>query len=93
MDGDDRTHPFRPAGAGFDYFIRPLLDAHGVSYDELTAVHGGQAQADKEAASAYTGKRIVRRITQGYSEDAAAKKLQHFLGKSRHLPPALCRRH
>jgi len=34
-----------PAGAGFDYFLRPLLEAHGVSYDEIEAIHGTQAAA------------------------------------------------
>lgn len=49
-----------PAGAGFDYFIRPLLEAHGVAYDDLVAVHGSQAQAvdylaDGSADAAFLG--------------------------------------
>jgi TRAP transporter TAXI family solute receptor len=31
-----------PQGAGFEYFIRPLLKAHGVTYDDFTAVYAGQ---------------------------------------------------
>jgi TRAP transporter TAXI family solute receptor len=49
-----------PAGAGFDYFLRPLLAAHGVDYDEIDAVHGSQAQAvdylsDGSADAAFLG--------------------------------------
>jgi len=29
-----------PAGAGFDYFLKPLLKAHGVSYDDLKVLNG-----------------------------------------------------
>ena len=31
----------RPEGAGFEYFIRPILRAHGVSYDDFDAVYAG----------------------------------------------------
>jgi len=34
-----------PSGAGFHFFIRPLLEAHGLAYEDLVAIHGGQAQA------------------------------------------------
>lgn len=49
-----------PAGAGFEYFIRPILDAHGVTYDDFTPLHGTQAQAvdmlaDGSAAAAFLG--------------------------------------
>jgi len=49
-----------PAGAGFEYFVAPLLGAHGVTYDDLTVLHGGQSQAvdmlaDGSAAAAFLG--------------------------------------
>lgn len=31
-----------PQGAGFEYFVRPLLQAHGLTYDDFTAVYAGQ---------------------------------------------------
>lgn len=31
-----------PAGAGFEYFVRPILAAHGVSYDDFTALNATQ---------------------------------------------------
>ena len=49
-----------PAGAGFDYFLKPLLDAHGVSYDDLTVLNGnyfaaGDMLADGKADAAFMG--------------------------------------
>ena len=32
-----------PAGAGFEYFLRPILNAHGVTYDDFTPLHNTQA--------------------------------------------------
>jgi hypothetical protein len=32
-----------PAGAGFEYFVRPILEAHGVSYSDFTALNATQA--------------------------------------------------
>lgn len=34
-----------PEGAGFEYFIRPLLEAHGVTYDDFEDVYAGQQSA------------------------------------------------
>ena len=31
-----------PEGAGFEYFIRPILGAHGLTYDDFEPVYGGQ---------------------------------------------------
>jgi uncharacterized protein len=31
-----------PEGAGFEYFIRPILEAHGVTYDDFEPVYAGQ---------------------------------------------------
>lgn len=33
-----------PEGAGFEFFIRPLLEAHGVTYDDFEDVYAGQQQ-------------------------------------------------
>ncbi len=49
-----------PAGAGFEYFVRPLLEAHGVAYEELNVLFGTQAaavdmMADGTAAAAFLG--------------------------------------
>ena len=49
-----------PAGAGFDYFLKPLLEAHGVSYDDLTVLDGdyftaGDMLADGKADAAFMG--------------------------------------
>ena len=49
-----------PAGAGFEYFLGPILKAHGVSYDDFTPLHNTQAGsvdmiADSSAAAAFLG--------------------------------------
>ncbi len=49
-----------PAGAGFDFFVRPILDAHGVSWDDLEVLHDTQAGAvgllsDRSAVAAFLG--------------------------------------
>lgn len=49
-----------PAGAGFEYFVRPILEAHGVAFDDLSVLYGTQAAAvdmlgDGTAAAAFLG--------------------------------------
>lgn len=49
-----------PPGAGFEYFVKPLLEAHGVSYSDFTPLFGTQAAAvdmlaDGSAAAAFLG--------------------------------------
>jgi len=49
-----------PAGAGFQYFLKPLLAAHGVTYDDFTPLYNTQAAAvdmlgDGSAAAAFLG--------------------------------------
>lgn len=49
-----------PAGAGFEYFLRPLLAAHGIRYKDFVPLHGTQATAvdmlaDKSASAAFLG--------------------------------------
>lgn len=49
-----------PAGAGFEYFLAPILAAHGVKYTDFTPLHNTQAGAvdmlaDGSAAAAFLG--------------------------------------
>lgn len=49
-----------PAGAGFEYFLEPILAAHGVSYQDFTPLHNTQAGAvdmlaDGSAVAAFLG--------------------------------------
>jgi TRAP transporter TAXI family solute receptor len=49
-----------PAGAGFEFFIGPLLEAHGVSYEDFTPLNNTQTGAvdmlgDGSAAAAFLG--------------------------------------
>ena len=49
-----------PAGAGFEYFLQPILGAHDVSYEDFTPLHNTQAGAvdmlaDGSAAAAFLG--------------------------------------
>ncbi len=49
-----------PAGAGFEYFIRPLLAAHGLTYDDFDPVNATQAGAvdllsDESVAASFLG--------------------------------------
>ena len=49
-----------PAGAGFEYFLRPILAAHGVTYEEFTPLYATQAGAvdllaDGSADAAFLG--------------------------------------
>ncbi|MCZ6636398.1 MAG: TAXI family TRAP transporter solute-binding subunit, partial [bacterium] len=32
-----------PAGAGFEYFLQPILKAHGITYDDFTPLNNTQA--------------------------------------------------
>ena len=48
------------AGAGWEFFIRPILEAHGLSYDDFTPLNNTQAGsvdmlADGSAAAAFLG--------------------------------------
>ena len=49
-----------PAGAGFEYFLKPILSAHGVGYQDFSPLHNTQAGAvdmlaDGSAAAAFLG--------------------------------------
>ena len=62
-----------PAGAGFEYFVGPILEAHGVTYEDLSVLHNTQAAAvdmlaDGSAAAAFLGGAIpTASITQATS--------------------------
>ena len=49
-----------PAGAGFEYFVKPLLNAHGVTYDDFSPLNATQTGAidliaDGSAAAVFVG--------------------------------------
>ena len=49
-----------PAGAGFEYFVRPLLNAHGLTYDDFSPLNATQQAAvdmlsDGSADAAFLG--------------------------------------
>lgn len=49
-----------PSGAGFHYFVRPIVEAHGVSWEDLNVLGNSQAGAvdmlkDSSAAAAFLG--------------------------------------
>jgi TRAP transporter TAXI family solute receptor len=69
-----------PSGAGFHYFIRPLLEAHGLAYEDMVAVHGGQTQAvdylaDGSADAAFLGGAVP---TASITQAATSQKI-HFV--------------
>lgn len=62
-----------PAGAGFEFFVQPILAAHGVSYDDFTPLNATQSAAvdmltDGSAAAVFLGGAIpTASITQAAS--------------------------
>ena len=62
-----------PAGAGFEYFLKPILAAHGVTYEDFTPLNNTQAGAvnmlaDGSAAAAFLGGAVpTASITQAAS--------------------------
>ena len=69
-----------PSGAGFDYFLKPILQAHGLTYDDFSPLHNTQAGAvdmlaDRSAAAAFLGGAVpTASITQ-----AGASQGIHFI--------------
>lgn len=59
-----------PAGAGFDYFLKPLLEVHGVKYEDMTVLDGNyftasDMLADGKADAAFMGGAIpIPAVTQ-----------------------------
>jgi TRAP transporter TAXI family solute receptor len=67
-----------PAGAGFEFFLKPILAAHGVGFSDFTVLHNTQSAAvdmlaDGSAAAAFLGGAIpTASITQAAtSQDVA----------------------
>ncbi len=83
-----------PAGAGFEFFIRPILEAHGVSYADFTPLNATQAGAvdmlaDGSAAAAFLGGAVpTASITQ-----AASAQAIHFVPYDEATAEALIRRY
>jgi TRAP transporter TAXI family solute receptor len=93
-----------PAGAGFHYFLRPLLQAHGLTYDDLTELNGTQSGAvnmlaDGSAAAAFLGGAVpTASITQAsssqdvffvpYTDEAIEKVTGRYLFFRRGTIPA-----
>lgn len=84
-----------PAGAGFEYFVRPIVEAHGLTYAEFTPINGTQAAAvdllaDGSAAAAMLGGAVpTASITQAaasqdivlvpYDDDAKRRLIEEYL--------------
>jgi TRAP transporter TAXI family solute receptor len=68
------------AGAGFEFFVRPLLKAHGVTYEDFTPLYNTQSGAvdmlaDGSAAAAFLGGAVpTASITQ-----ATSSRDMHFI--------------
>jgi uncharacterized protein len=62
-----------PAGAGFEFFVKPILSAHGVAYEDFTALNATQQAsvdmlADGSAAAVFLGGAVpTASITQASS--------------------------
>ena len=69
-----------PAGAGFEYFVGPLLAAHGITYEDFTPLNATQSGAvdllaDGSAAAVFVGGAVpTASITQ-----ASASQDIHFI--------------
>ena len=66
-----------PSGAGFEMFVQPILAAHGLSYDDMTVLHAGQAAAvdmlsDGAAQAAFLGGAVP---TASITQAAATQKI------------------
>ena len=59
-DLEGRRVVLGPAGAGFEYFLRPIVEAHGIRLESIDGLHATQAGAvdllsDGSAAAAFLG--------------------------------------
>jgi hypothetical protein len=93
-----------PAGAGFEYFIRPLLAAHNLTYDDFTPLSATQTGAvdmlaDGAAAAAFIGGAVpTASITQAaasmdvffvpFDEEAVESLVSEYLFFDRATIPA-----
>jgi TRAP transporter TAXI family solute receptor len=82
-----------PAGAGFDYFLKPVFEAHGLTYEDVTVLNGNYLDAadmltDGKADAAFMGGAIpIPAVTQLCStqdvvfiklDDGIAEKLSKY---------------
>ena len=82
-----------PAGAGFEYFLEPLLEAHGIKYSDMTVLNGNYLAAsdmiaDGKADAAFMGGAVpIPAATQLCSsqdvvfikfDDSAVEKLKEY---------------
>ncbi len=56
----DQRVSMGPQGAGFEYFIRPILEEHGMTYDDLDPIYSGQQTSvdylgDRSIVAAFLG--------------------------------------
>jgi TRAP transporter TAXI family solute receptor len=93
-----------PAGAGFEYFLEPILEAHGLGYGDLQVLNATQAGAvdllaDSSAAAAFLGGAVpTASITQAatsqdlrfvpFDEAAVADLIERFAFFDRAVIPA-----
>lgn len=84
-----------PAGAGFEFFVQPILRAHGLTYDDFTPLNATQAAsvdmlADGSAAAVFIGGAVpTASITQAaasqditfvpFHEAAMAKLVEEYI--------------
>ena len=84
-----------PAGAGFEYFVGPLLGAHGLTYDDFSPLNATQSGAvdliaDGSAAAVFVGGAVpTASITQAsasqdihfipFDEDARGRLVDEYL--------------
>ena len=76
----DKRVVLGPAGAGFEHFTGPILEAHGVAYEDLKALHDTQAGAvallaDGSADAAFLGGAVP---TASISQACASQDI-HFI--------------
>ena len=92
-DLKDKRVVLGPAGAGFEYFLKPLLEAHGIKYEDMTVLNGNYLAAsdmiaDGKADAAFMGGAIpIPAATQLCSsqdvvfikfDDSAIEKLKEY---------------
>lgn len=70
-----------PAGAGFEYFLKPILGAHGLTYDDLTPLYATQSGAvdllaDGAAVAAFLGGAVP---TASITQAATSRDIDYVL--------------
>ncbi len=69
-----------PAGAGFEYFVRPLIGAHGLTYDDFTPLNATQSAAVDMLADGSAGAVLIGGAVPTASITQAAASMDvHFV--------------